>query len=145
MLQRHKLSSSLLLIHSFTLSYLCALCAPISVISVLPSLLLFRANLALCEPPKCHPDRSPAPFAPRTLCHPDRSSGAFCRCAVEGSWHSHLILSAPFFPANSVSAFTPARSGRHRPSSLFLSTLVHAFIGLSQLSVSSAAPLFSLC
>jgi hypothetical protein len=42
------------------------------------------------------------PFAPHTLCHPDRSSGAFCRCAVEGSWHNHLILSAPFFPANSA-------------------------------------------
>ncbi len=166
MLQRHKLSSSLLLFfssslllfHSFTLSYLCALCAPISVISVLPSLFLFPANLALCEPPKFHPDRS---------------SGAFRRCAVEGSWHNHLILSAPFFPvisassvhsalsfsfalcfsssaslrtsANSVSVFTPTGSGRYRPSSLFLSTLVHAFTGLSQLSVSSAAPLFSLC
>src|SRR5208337_833134 len=42
------------------------------------------------------PTGAAAPSASHTLCHPDRSSGAFCRCAVEGSWHNRLILSAPF-------------------------------------------------
>ena len=49
-------------------------------------------------PHNCHPDpagRDPtfssAPLSGASglspSCHPDRSNGAFCRCAVEGSWH----------------------------------------------------------
>ena len=53
---------------------------------------------ARLPPHTCHPDpagRDPTfSSAPRygasglsPSCHPDRSNGAFCRCAVEGSWH----------------------------------------------------------
>src|SRR5208283_2732406 len=29
---------------------------------------------------------------PRSICHPDRSNGAFCRCAVEGSWQDLYLF-----------------------------------------------------